>query len=342
MRTYFVTFTPGFSEVVTDTLKNNIHSIEITNIYESSLLIRTDMNYADISSLSYLNNVFLVLSFIPSISREVLNGTVVKQVYKKADISILFSLKSIFPTVKTMRIMIQKGSELIHIPKDFTKKITSSLSEQTKLTYSPESADIEFWFLIRNEGFAVMGIKHASKKTLYPDIKEGQLKPGIAHLLNLLSEPSENDNYLDPFAGNGALPINRCQHFPYKHIFLSDKDKTLTQELRRLFFNKKNITINHADALHLRYLQDKSVNKIVSDPPWGIYQMQNINYEDFYKSMLTEMVRVLKAKGLIIILTAKTNEFENALFHLRDQLELLKKYSTLINGKKASVYKIIR
>ena len=56
--------------------------------------------------------------------------------------------------------------------------------------------------------------------------------------------------------------------------------------------------------------------------------------------MLGEFSKVLKPNGIIVLLTARKSEFENALDFHKSTFELQEKYNILVNGKKVSVYVI--
>lgn len=340
MQTYFSTFIPGFTEVIKSTFKNDFPDAKIEHFFESSVLFKTKKDYAEVTSKLYFNNVFFVFNSL-HFDKKKLSGSVVKELYKGFDNDSSIFLTNLLPNSKSFRIMVQKGNKLIHIPREFTKKILSSIIDQTKLIHNPLKADIEFWFLIRDEGLAVLGVKsNKAKANDYQKVHKGELRPEIAHILNLISEPREDDIYLDPFAHSGALPWNRLHYFPYTHIYASDKEKLLVIKLKKRMTDR-NVTVKQADALHLDYLNDKSINKIVTDPPWGEYQMQDIDYKKFYTDMLSEIVRVIQDKGIIVILTAKKHEFEAALSNFKYKLTLLKRVNTLVNGKKSSVYKLV-
>lgn len=88
--------------------------------------------------------------------------------------------------------------------------------------------------------------------------------------------------------------------------------------------------------------EDQFIDKIVTDPPWGMYEDVGMDIEIFYNHMMKEMYRVLKPKGIIVILTAKKDELEKVLLGFKSRLKLLEKYNVLISGKKASIYKILK
>ncbi len=87
----------------------------------------------------------------------------------------------------------------------------------------------------------------------------------------------------------------------------------------------------------MKSFDNNFITKIVTDPPWGLYE--NIeNIESFYSAMIKELVRVLKPKGIIVLLTARKDEFEKILSKQKN-LELLEKYEILVSGKKSGIYK---
>ena len=103
--------------------------------------------------------------------------------------------------------------------------------------------------------------------------------------------------------------------------------------------NNKKLFIKKRDALDLSYFEDNFIDVIITDPPWNIYNKQDINFEKFYEKMLTSFKRILKDSGSIIILMGNIDEFEKAL-SLVPELILFNKIDTLVNGKKASIYVI--
>jgi len=339
MTTYFATFIPGFKEVIENTLKRDVKDIYIVSIFESSVFFKTKYELPFVNSLIYLNNVFLVLNFKMS-KKDQLIGKVVQGLFDDCNLINIKSESSLH-TFKTFRLMIQKGSKLINIPRKIRTQIIETIADATSWKFSPLKADTEFWFLIREENVLILGVKNTHlNSTLFQQTKDGQLRPKLAHILNLLSEPNKDDTYLDPFAGYGALPLDRASYFSYKQIYVSDIDEKLISDLKKQFLKKPNILIRRENALNLKNIPNDSISKIVTDPPWGFYDMKNENFEIFYDNMLKEMIRICQKKSIIIILTAKTFELEQALHKAEYKIQILKKLNILVNGKKASVFKI--
>lgn len=94
------------------------------------------------------------------------------------------------------------------------------------------------------------------------------------------------------------------------------------------------------DALNLREIGNDTIVKIVTDPPWGIYEQDKFDLPDFYTKMVKEFLRVIKEGGLMVILTAQKELFEKTMRHFYGKLILIERYDTLVSGRKATVYKI--
>ena len=124
-------------------------------------------------------------------------------------------------------------------------------------------------------------------------------------------------------------------------MFASDIDMNLINKLKLEFKkNKKNLFIKQRDALKLEYFENNFFDKIITDPPWNIYNAQNDDFSVFYKKMLTEFYRILKPNGFCVVLMGNVDDFEKALNP--NQFRLLEKYHILVNGKKANVYKLMK
>lgn len=166
---------------------------------------------------------------------------------------------------------------------------------------------------------------------------KGELRPELANLLCLISEPQKTDTFLDPFCGFGAIPIERAKNFPFGKVIASDIDLNNINLLKEK--TKQKIQIENWDALNLKEIEDSSIHKIVTDPPWGVYKQEGIDLISFYLKMLKEFYRILKPNGLLVLLTGRKLEIEKIINSSASLFLLEKKYNILVSGKKANVYK---
>jgi tRNA G10 N-methylase Trm11 len=182
--------------------------------------------------------------------------------------------------------------------------------------------------------------------TAYEQVLErGELKPELAYTLCFLSEPKEGDIFLDPFCGHGAIPLKRALSFPYNMVFAADKDQEQIQFVRNRVKKlklKSMFIVKKQDALSMTAFENGFIDKIVTDPPWGLFESLDRDICEFYALMLREFSRVLNVKGILVILTARKEEFENALSSMGTRLKMLNQYNILVSGKKAAIYKIVK
>ena len=91
------------------------------------------------------------------------------------------------------------------------------------------------------------------------------------------------------------------------------------------------------DTFELPQIEDASLDAIITDPPWGLWEDIS-DMEGFYKKMFESFKRVLKPQGTMTILSARTAELEAAV--TAQGLTIKKSLHTLVNGKKATLYVI--
>lgn len=168
-------------------------------------------------------------------------------------------------------------------------------------------------------------------------LQKGELYPELAYILCLISKPTASDIFLDPFTGYGSIPHQRL-NFPLNKIIACEINNDLIKKLSSKFNNQ--IEVVQADALKISTKYLDTIDKIVTDPPWGLYEL--IDIHDFYTKMLTEFVKILKPSGIIVLLTYQKELMNELLKKFQGELTLNARYNTLISGKKATVYRLKR
>lgn len=219
---------------------------------------------------------------------------------------------------KTFRVIFSKENEIVAVNRERLARMEKKITELNRLVVDRAEPDFEFWFLERSEGFKFTGVR-ITKHPDYKDVlQKGQLRPELTNLLCLISNPQPIDVVLDPFAGSGAIPAESA-NFPHKKIISGDIKTGI-------------------DATKMADIADQSIDKIITDPPWGISVGTELDLPDFYSKMLSEFHRVLKPQGLAVILIGKKELFEIVLAKFTDKFCMQKKYDILVSGKKAAIY----
>lgn len=337
MSRYFSTFAPGLKEVVETALKKRLEAVDIDLLLDGLVVYKSCELVDKIKALRFFNNSFFLLFFfedaknksIPSMIKTVLNNP--------GKIPTL--PKGILKGARTFRIITSRENQLISVDKGLLARAEELFSRKLNLRVNRSKPDIELWFLLRSEGYGFLGLRLTRTPNYGKTLQKGELRPELAHLMCLVADLKGNEIILDPFAGYGAIPVECAKSFKVNKVMAGEKDKLVFGKLKEKTRNlKPKIILGRWNALNLSALADKNIDRIVTDPPWGIYSHQS-DIAEFYQAMFVEFIRVLKDDGLMVILMGQKEMFEEVLSQFK-QLKLLKQYDILVSGKKAAIYKI--
>lgn len=330
---YAASFISGFADIVQNALKKDVPDAVMQHVFDGLILFSTDCTPETIQGLRYFTNTFLVLNHIPFKSSDS-TPSIIKTMYRNSDYSMATSLTR--GRRHSFRIFVSKENELISIHKEIQHKIENTIMQLTGMTLNPLKADFEYWFVMRREGHAFFGIRLTTHKPAYA---KGELHRELANILCLVSEPTETDVVLDPFCGSGAIPLERAQAFPYARIICGDNNQNLVTDVKRKSRTYDNFMVRHLDGLHLTFLEDHSINKVITDPPWGLHEDVR-DIKRFYTTMVQELLRVTKPGGSITLLCARDSMLRNVLDEAGDKIRQITTYDILVSGKKATVYSL--
>lgn len=340
MNRYFSTFITGFQEVVEVELKKLLPELKILKILGGLIIYETSASIKDIQKLRFINNSYVWLSQ-SSYTEGQKPEQVIEPLLRMSDFTRSKGATSL-KFVKFFRVIISKENGTIAVDRKLLEKAESKILYSTNLKVHKTLPDIEYWFIIRNEGISLFGarITPLGKETTRK-YEKGELRQELAHLLILLSDPQKEDVVLDPFAGSGAIVFERVQTFPYTKMYASDIKEDLIEDLRRKTkWGQQKIDVEKHDALSLDNLEDNSINKIITDPPWGLFEKLQDDIVDFYKKMLDEFHRILIQDGTAVILVGRGNGFDKVLSE--SKFSQIQKIDILVSGQKASIFKLKR
>ena len=220
----------------------------------------------------------------------------------------------------SFRIVTSRENQLIAVDNRLRNDVEKLISSKTGLVPDRRGGGREFWFLARSEGITLFMERQPSPKE--PSLKKGELRPQLAYCLNRLADPAPEDIMIDPFCGYGAITKARAAYFPCQAIHGLDIDGQKIKTLQQMkAFTKKRPTpprvqpVTKCNRLNyqrgdIRQLSSifpaKSVDVIVTDPPWGLYgDNEKDDISSLYKTMAEECSKVIKPGGRIVILTAQ-------------------------------------
>ena len=224
---------------------------------------------------------------------------------------------------------------------DFQRAVERGILERSDHTWrlEEEDADVELWAtMIDAEFFLTVrlsddAMRHREYKAAH---RPASLRASSAAALAWLSEPRDDDVVLDPFCGAGTILIERAHLGRYAMLLGSDRDAAALAAARvNVGARYKPIQLENWDAGALP-LGDASVNKIVTNLPWGLRYGSHGENRKLYPIWMREFARVLKPGGMMVMLTAEGR--------LMRELERTRKFApskiirVSVLGKSAAIY----
>lgn len=319
---YFSTFASGFEPIIEDLLRQSLGDVKIELLLDGLVIYSTNSTLEKVRKISFFTNSFILLKYFPdskTITIEKMMTAVSRENIKL--------IQRLAPNLRTFRVVTSKENQPVPVNQKLMIDVERQISRSLGMKPDRSKPHVQFWFLTRREGFGFFGMRITQHPDYAKVLEKGELRPEITNILCLLSDPSKSDIFLDPFAGSGAIAKARSM-FPSVKIYAGD-------------INPKNQHIQKVDATKLDNFDNESIDKIVTDPPWGFFG-EKINITDLYTKSLNSFYRVLKKDGLLVILVGDRDFFEKILTNFKDKYTLKQKLYVLVSGKKAGIYKLVK
>jgi len=193
---------------------------------------------------------------------------------------------------------------------DFQRAVERGILERVDHTWRLEEmdADVEFWATMIDAEF-FLTVRLSDERMRHRDYKAAHrpasLRASSAAALGWLSQPRGDDVVLDPFCGAGTILIERAQLGRYAMLLGSDRDHAALAAARiNVGARYKPIQLENWDAGALP-LGDASVDKIVTNLPWGLRYGSHGENRKLYPLWFREFTRVIKSGGVMVMLTAE-------------------------------------
>lgn len=336
---YLATFISGTQCIIEKILRERLNNLKINCIMDGAVDFETDITYDSLNFFCF-NNIFLVLDHIQSDDHSTAINLLICDILFKKRIDI--ALLKHGSKIKTFRIVASRENQLIPVDSSLKEKLEKFIHIHSGLSVKKDTSDTEFWLYSRNEGHCYF-LRRLSKHTSYDKmLHKGELHPELAYMMCKLSNPKFSDVVLDPFCGYGSIPTQRSKRFPFTRIYAFDIKEEAVIATRNKYGNRlpRGLTVKKLDIAHInRELDPESIDTIITDPPWGIYEEFKISIVEFYNNFMTSFSSLLKIGGYLVILTAKKDEFNQLLYGF-PEFKLIDIYHILVSGKKSAIYVI--
>jgi tRNA G10 N-methylase Trm11 len=323
---YISTFISGFSDIVSEQIKLKLKGVKIIRLGDGLIQFLFAGNPLDISRLVFPSNTFFVISKFAGKNLTFKNMAlqVSKVKFKIADTK-----------AGSFRVRFSKENKFEKVPDRVLDIAEHSVKQNSALKIDRTNPGTEFWFIIRREGIGFFAQLLEKRGITEKSLRKGELRPELAYLLCSAAQIKPHHTVLDPFAGYGSIPRQILRHFKFKKMYINDIDKKLADKLRKSPLGENaNTEITNVNAVNLAHIPDNSVDLIITDPPWGIFEKLT-DITEFYTGFLTEFKRVLKPLSSAVLLTGSPAEALSAA--KTAALSVASRRDILVNGKKASV-----
>ena len=153
----------------------------------------------------------------------------------------------------------------------------------------------------------------------------------------LLTEPGENDTFLDPMCGSGTLLAERMLAGGYGQVLGGDSDARAVEAARQnLAGLGKGWRVARWDAKRLP-LETASVDAVATNPPFGKQIGSRQEIEQLYPAFIAEVARVLKSGGRVVILSSQYELIKEAV-RGQPELQIVRGYSVAVLGEWGRIY----
>jgi len=139
------------------------------------------------------------------------------------------------------------------------------------------------------------------------------LRPTIAAAMVWLTEPADDDVFLDPMCGSGTVLLERALAGRYGLLLGGDSDSAAVKAALANFGPRHQPRrIERWDARHLP-LEEASVDKLACNVPWGREIGRPQDLPALYRDVLAEAVRVVRPGGRMVWLSSESQLLRQAI-----------------------------
>lgn len=185
------------------------------------------------------------------------------------------------------------------------------------------AADLNIRAFIEHE-VAFVGVRLAKTplhERFYQQIHlPGVLKPSVAAALVMLGQVKPAMRVLDPCCGTGTILVEAaCQG---AKVCGGDNNAIAVAAARtKVVAAEVAASIQHWDAQALP-LDDAVVDRVITNLPWGRQVSVNTDLMSLYQRMFTELQRVLKPAGRLVVLTNAPQAIDASSLSCIEQIEI--------------------
>jgi len=379
---FFAAFIPGLRDFTAGVIKERLPDVKIHKLLDGAVLFETETTYDKLNFFCF-NNIFAVINLferpdglkaLENHLKYIINYDPRSNAVKtnnagnkndsgseisRASIVNLSALTNNSKKINTFRIVVSNGNVPVSVNENLRAETEKAVSRLSGLKVNRSLPDTEFWFLFRNEessrekSFSVFMKRLTMRASWDKALHKGELPPPLAWTLCSMAFLSHNDTVLDPFCGYGSIPKAALKYFHVTHFTACDINADALSYTSRMLNQRRsnsntkgaNIIIYNKDFYALPSLiEEKSVDAIVTDPPWG--EFNQVSDDSFYEKMFDVFFKLLKDGGRAVILysrqSSQRENIDRFLKAAQSKFIPRKSVPILLSGKKAVIYSLVK
>lgn len=207
--------------------------------------------------------------------------------------------------LRSFRVVARKSGKQAYRRVDVRDAVEAAVSHRFRRWQVAEDAPLELWASVV-DGYAAVGVRlsdrsmrqHGGQRVSLP----ASLKATVAHAMVLLSQPRDDDVFIDPMCGSGTIALERAGCGPARAMLAADAGATAV-DAARANRDGEPIEVLRADARALP-LADGAVSALVSNLPFGRQVGAGSAIERLYPALMQEWRRVLSRGGRMVLLVS--------------------------------------
>lgn len=327
---YYSTFPEGLVKVIKKIIIEGKYADEVINEGSSFVVYSTNKKPEEISKIQFFETTFLLVEFFNQ------NHYISNQIRWIANNpnKVFVISKSISRKDPTFRVVESRNSGDKKKYVSQIKKVEMMLSQKIAIDRGHPDFEIR---LVEKSDYGFIGFRITNPPEYFDLFQRGSIRKEIAYVLNYLSNPERDDVFIDPFCGSGIIPLLRSQMAAYSKIIASDRDTSfLKDKMQSLNIKKNNFIVKRSNIETLK-LDNTLVNKIVTDPPWGLIQAIP-DLDKFYQETLRKFLDICTSNARVVIISSSEYSVLRGIKCFGGTIRLVEKLAIKASGRKTFIF----
>ena len=283
---FYATFEKGYEQIVKKVIKKADSNSQIKKLYDDCVLFFADEKLCH-SELCF-KSLYIVIHNSQKEGTGALNFEM-KNLLEKRDLKIVLPRE-----VETFKFLIWKENARVLVDSNLKKAVETMLRRVTRKTLSYLSGKVELSLLAKADGTNLF----MRKVYDLPKMENFALGLDENYMLSFLSEPSQGEVVLDPFAGVGEICYSRAKNFKKSNVIANEEDEFSVKEIKKL---SKSLKDKSFSVLNHDFLSDefpiKHINKIITN-------LTSISYDSGLVTDFFAKAHELKV-GILVVVSPK-------------------------------------